>query len=345
MKFGLIGFGAWGKHHAKAISQAPDGELVAIATSNEKTAEEARAHYPGIAVHDDYRELLAHREIETVDVVVPNHLHGKIGVDVLDAGKNLLLEKPMATSREDCDALIAARDRSGRLMSVAHDYRTSQQYVHIKELIEAGDLGQPTYVNINLFRNPFRLGSQGWRFSPEMVGSWILEEPVHFFDLVLWYMEPLGDPVSIIAASSSSDETLGLHENLSCIIRYASGAFAVISQSLAGFQHFTQVQVVGTEGSARSVWSGQMDRDPTPKVGLDVRTRHLKFERGVNECESVPLSADSEGFKLQSQINRIIKAFELGHEPTPGEEARKRVVICLAAEQSLKEGQEVQLVF
>jgi myo-inositol 2-dehydrogenase/D-chiro-inositol 1-dehydrogenase len=345
MKFGLIGFGAWGQHHAKAISQAPGGQLVAIATSSKETADAARKAYPHAQIYQDYRQLLANPDVETADIVVPNHLHGEIGVAALDAGKHVLLEKPMAISRQQCDALIAARDRNRRLLTIAHDYRTSRQYVHIKELIEAGDLGEPTYVNINLFRNPFRHGAQGWRFSRERVGSWILEEPVHFFDLVLWYMEPHGDPVTIVAASSSSDPERGLHDNLSCIMRYNSGAFGVISQSLAGFQHHTQVQVVGTAGAARTVWSGQLDRDPMPKVSLDVRTRHLAFERGVHECEPVALSADSEGFKLQSQINRVINAFERGEEPTPGKEARKRVIVCLAAEQSLQEGREVAIAF
>lgn len=343
MKFGLIGFGAWGQHHARAITQAPDGALLAIATSSEETAKKAREAYPDAAVYCDYKDLLANDEIETVDVVVPNYLHCEIGVAALDAGKHVLLEKPMATTGPECDRLIEARDRNKRLLSIAHDYRTSRQYVHIKELADAGDLGDLSYININLFRNPFRLGSGGWRFSEERVGSWILEEPVHFVDLILWYMEPRGDPISVIAVSNSIDPSRSLNENFSCIFKFPDGAFAVISQTLAGFQHHTQIQVVGTEGAARTVWSGTLDRDPHPKATLDVKTRHLEFERGVTECEPVELSADSEGFKLQSQINRVIEGFSNGKEPTPGEEARKRVIACEAAEQSLKEGREIAI--
>lgn len=343
MKFGLIGYGAWGRHHAEAIKKAPGAELAAIATSRAETAAEARAAHPNVAVYEGYRALLADPAIESVDVVVPNYLHAEIGVAALEAGKNVLLEKPMATTRAECDRLIAARDASGKVLSIAHDYRTSKQYVHIKELLDAGELGPPLYVNVNLFRNRFRDGSGGWRFSPERVGSWILEEPVHFVDLALWYMEPHGEPASVYAVSNGADRPDGLHDNLAFILRWPGGAFACISQSLGGFEHHAQVQVVGRDGAARTHWSGKLDRDRAPVVGFDVRKKDLVFERGVRECELVPLSSDSEGFKLQSQINRIVVAFAEGRAPTPGEEARKRVVVCEAAQRSIREGAEIAI--
>jgi myo-inositol 2-dehydrogenase / D-chiro-inositol 1-dehydrogenase len=345
VKFGLIGFGAWGRHHAQAICQAPGAELAAIATSSPETAATAREAYPNIEVFPDYRSLLGRADVEAVDIVVPNYLHSEIGVAALEAGKNVLLEKPMATTAEECDRLIAARTRNGKLLTIAHDYRTAKQYVRTKELLDADALGEPMYVNITLFRNRFRDGSQGWRFSPERVGSWILEEPVHFFDLILWYMDCYGDPVSVQAISNSNGRPNGLYDNLTCIVRYPSGAYGVINQTLGGFQHHTQVQVVGREGAVRTFWSGAMDRDQNPSIGFQVRTRDLVFERGVRECEEIPMQKDSEGAKLQNQINRVVKAFAEGHEPTPGEEARKRVIICNAADQSIRDGKPIDLAF
>ncbi len=345
MKFGLIGYGAWGKHHAQAIRNSPGTELVAIAAKTETTAAQAQKDYPDSKVYTDYHALLKDASIDIVDVAVPNYMHAEIGVAALDAGKNVLLEKPMAIHREECDRLIEARDRNNRLLSIAHDYRTSTQYIRIKELIDDGELGDPMYININLFRNRFRQGSDGWRFNSKNVGSWILEEPVHFFDLVLWYMGCYEDPISIFAIGNSTDRDVGLYDNFTCFVRYRNGPCAVISQTLGGFQHHTQVQVVGKEGAARTFWSGAMDREKRPNIGFQVRKRGFEFKRGIHECETIEFSPDSEGFKLQNQINRVVKAFGEGYAPTPGEEARKRVIICDEAVRSIREGREVEINF
>ena len=98
MRFGLIGYGAWGRHHAAAIAKTPGVSLAAIACASEATAAAARADHPGVPVHLDYRALLKDSAIDAVDVVVPNHLHAEIGCAALTAGKDVLLEKPMATT-------------------------------------------------------------------------------------------------------------------------------------------------------------------------------------------------------------------------------------------------------
>lgn len=341
MRFGLIGYGAWGQHHAIAIKAAPGAALAGIACASERTASQARANHPGVPVYTDYRELLDQGDIDAVDVVVPIYRHADVGIAALEAGKHVLLDKPMAKTVEECDALIAAQKRSGKILSIAHDYRASRQYVQIRELIDAGEIGELQYVSVNLFRNRFRQGSGDWRFTPEKVGSWILEEPVHFFDLALWYFEPSG-PRSIFAVGNSRLLKPGLYDDFTAVTRFASG-YATITQTLGGFQHHTQVQVVGTEGAVRTYWSGVMDRAASPTIGFQLRRRGAPFERGVNECETLDFKADNERGKLQNQLNRIVKAFAAGKAPTPGEEARRRVRMCIEAERSIREARELPL--
>lgn len=341
MRFGLIGYGAWGQHHAVAIGAAPGAALTAIACASESTAAKARADHPGLPVYTDYRQLLDRGDIDAVDIVVPIHRHADVGIAALDAGKHVLLDKPMAKTVEECDALIAAQKRSGKVLSIAHDYRASRQYVQIRELIDAGELGDLQYVSVNLFRNRFRQGSGDWRFTPEKVGSWILEEPVHFFDLVLWYFGPQL-PRSIFAVGNSRLGKPGLYDDFTAVTRLRSG-YATITQTLGGFQHHTQVQVVGTEGAVRTYWSGVMDRASSPNIGFQLRRRGAAFERGVNECETLDFEADNERGKLQNQLDRVVRAFADGKAPTPGEEARQRVRMCIEAERSIREAREVAL--
>ena len=105
MRFGLIGFGAWGKLHAEAIRKAPGAELAAIACASEASAQAAREAYPQARVHRDWRALVADPSLEAVDIVVPNHLHAEIAIAALDAGKDVLLEKPMASTIAECERI------------------------------------------------------------------------------------------------------------------------------------------------------------------------------------------------------------------------------------------------
>src|SRR5437763_1407231 len=98
VRFGLIGYGAWGAHHARAIAQCPRSELVAIAARSPASQAAARAQHPEAVVFADYCHLLARPEIDVVDVVLPTDLHHSVGCAVLAAGKHLFLEKPMAPS-------------------------------------------------------------------------------------------------------------------------------------------------------------------------------------------------------------------------------------------------------
>jgi myo-inositol 2-dehydrogenase/D-chiro-inositol 1-dehydrogenase len=124
----MIGYGAWGRYHAEAIGKAPGAELAAIACASEATAAAARERHPNAKLHLDWRQLLADRSIDAVDIVVPNHLHADIAIAALEAGKNVLLEKPMAASIADCDRLVEAVRRTGKVLSVGHEFRASTQW-------------------------------------------------------------------------------------------------------------------------------------------------------------------------------------------------------------------------
>ena len=125
VRYGLIGFGAWGKHHADAITKAHNAELVGIAAHSEPTAADATAAYPNAFVSTDYHALLARPDLDVIDVVVPSYLHHEVATAVLESGRHLLLEKPMGISLEQCDAMIASAKQHDRLLCVGHELRLS----------------------------------------------------------------------------------------------------------------------------------------------------------------------------------------------------------------------------
>ena len=338
-RFGLAGYGLWGKHHARCVAAAGDSSLAAIACASETTAAIARADYPDVPVVIGYEALLGMPGITAIDIVTPNHTHAEIALAALAAGLDVLLEKPMALTTDECDRIIAAERASGRTVSILHQFRLSTQWGRIKTMIDAGEIGEPRYANISLFRFPYRPGSGGWRNQRDKVGSWILEEPVHFFDNVMWYFESLGDPQCVSAAGNSVRPASGMNENFSCLLRWRNGAYATITQTLSGFENHQTIEVSGSEGSVRAWWSGATDR-----------TRHPVFElkrklRGSEVAEVIDIGPSGEVFELAETFTRIGSAFERRQPLVTTAEARKRIVVCLAAEQALGSGQEHSLVF
>ena len=334
MRFGLIGYGLWGRHHATAIASAPGASLAAIACASEVTAAQAARDFPAVPVELGYRALLARPDVDAVAIVVPNDLHAEVGVAALEAGKDVLLEKPMATTVADCDRLVAAACAAGRVLTIGHELRLSAQYGKVKALIDAGDIGTPQYLSFSLFRFPFRPGSGGWRYDAARVGSWILEEPVHFFDFAMWYFERLGDPVSVLALGNAERRGAGMADHFTAILRFPGGAHAVITETLAGFEYHQTLHVAGSEGAIRSWWSGTLDRTLHP-------TFELKLERRGKGVETVPVESSGELVELGVQARAVVGAFERRRAIVSGEEARKRIVVCLAAEESLRQGREV----
>jgi myo-inositol 2-dehydrogenase/D-chiro-inositol 1-dehydrogenase len=339
LRFGLIGYGLWGKHHARSIVKTPGAALAAIACAGAETAAAARADFPQVPVFQGYGPLLDRAEVDAVDVVVPNHRHAEIGVAALEAGKDVLLEKPMALTAAECDRLIEAAERHGRVLTVGHELRLSAQWGRVKTILDHGEIGEPLYALVSLFRFPYRRGSGGWRYAAEQVGSWTLEEPVHFFDLLMWYFERWGDPTSVLAVGSPTDRGTGMQDNFSAVLRWPGGLYGLVTQTLGGFEHHQILEVVGREGSLRTWWSGAMDRTRQATFELKVQ------RRGCEACETVAIPASGELFELEEELRQVVRAFRDRRPLVSGREARQRVLLCLEAERSLAEGREVALRF
>ena len=346
MRFGLIGFGAWGRHHAQAIAGQPNLTLAAIACDTPEGVQAAQSAHPSARVTRSWREVVALPDLDVVDVVAPNHLHAQIAIGALRAGKDVLLEKPMAITMDECDALLAAERETGRLLSVGHQLRQSSQWGRIKSLIDEGAIGDPLFLNFSLFRNFYRPGAADWRYDSGRVGSWLLEEAVHYFDLALWYFAGHGDPTSLRAyGNMRPGRSQGMHDNVTIVLRYGDGAYATLNHCVAGFEHHVVLEIAGAEGAIRTHWSGTMDRDGRAEFDLRVQPRGFPFDRGVRECERLSIGRSGEVYELTEQIRLTADAFAARRALVSAKEARKRVMLCIAAERSLTEDRTIQLSF
>jgi myo-inositol 2-dehydrogenase/D-chiro-inositol 1-dehydrogenase len=338
VRFGLIGYGAWGSHHARAIAEHPGAELAAVTARTPATLERVKAEHPAVARYGDFREMLAREELDAVVVVLPTDLHYAAARAVLESGRHLLLEKPMALTLEHCDALNALAREKGRLLAVGHEFRLSSLWGRVKQMIDAGEIGEPQYALIELWRRPYRLGTERWRYDINRVGNWILEEPIHFFDLARWYFQSVGDPVSVFAqASARRKDHPELQDNFSAMLRFPGGAYAVIAQTLAAWEHHQVVKVTGREGALWASWSGALDRTFTPAFSL----RHQRGEAGPVE---VPITkVTGEVYELRDQVDLMVRAVGgNGQLAASGVDGRWSVAMCLAAQRSVDAGAEVR---
>jgi myo-inositol 2-dehydrogenase/D-chiro-inositol 1-dehydrogenase len=336
MRIALLGFGAWGGIHAEVIHSLEHHELSAIACHTDETAERAKAAYPAAEVTTDYRALIARKDIDAVDVVLPSHFHVPAAAAALEAGKHVLLEKPMAPNLDDGRKLLEAAAASGRTISLVHELRCSEQWAGVRRLIAEGEIGTPHYALLNLFRFPYRTGRGEWRYSGEKVGSWVLEEPIHFIDLLLWYFEELGSPAGVTAFGNV--EPGGLTREFTAVFDFPGGAYGIVSQTLSGFEHHQVAEITGSGGAVRSLWSGAMDRTERPEFSVTCKrkgeesSRRLQFEHPSGEL-----------FEIRRYISDALDGLERGESLYPPEKEQELIRICLAAEESLRSGRRMEL--
>lgn len=332
VRFALAGFGAWGKLHAQSIAGNPEAQLVAITAPSEASRAEARVLYPEAQIFSDAHEMIVTAEFDILDIVTPSHTHRDIAISAMHRGIHVLLEKPMAITLDDCKAIVGAAKEHGVHLAVGHELRLSSQWGEIKKIIERGTIGDPQYVLVELLRKPYRLGAGGWRYDPGRVGSWVLEEPIHFFDLARWYLEGSGDPVELHAYGNSRDpQRPDLFDNFSAMFKYPNGSYAVVSQTLAAFEHHQTVKVSGTKGALWAGWSGALDRTLEPEY-------FLKVFDGEN-LEEVKIEKHSgEVFELREEIAQCIEMVRTGKAPiATGMDGLWSAGLCLVAEKSIRQ--------
>lgn len=333
VRFALAGFGAWGRLHAQSIATNPEAQLVAITAPSEASRAEAHQLYPQAQIFAEAAEMIAQADFEILDIATPSHTHRDIALAAMARGKHVLLEKPMAITLDDCKAIVAAAKEHGVHLAVGHELRLSSQWGEIKNIIQRGTIGDPQYVLVELSRKPYRQGAGGWRYDPGRVGSWVLEEPIHFFDLARWYLEGSGDPVELYAYGNSRDpQRPDLFDNFSAMFKYPNGSYAVVSQTLAAFEHHQTVKVSGTKGALWAGWSGALDRTLEPSY-------FLKVFDGEN-LENVKIETHSgEVFELREEIAQCVAMVRTGKPPAAtGMDGLWSAGLCLVAEESIRQG-------
>ncbi|SDW65431.1 Gfo/Idh/MocA family protein [Paenibacillus sp. CF384] len=204
LNIGVIGAGSISGAHLGAYATNKDAVLVAICDKNEERAQAAAEKYGAAKIYTDYRELLADPSIDAVSICTWNNTHAEITIAALEAGKNVLCEKPLCKTVEEAERVQAAVEATGKLLQVGFVRRYASSIEVLKRFIDAGDLGEIYYAKATCLR---RLGNPGGWFSDieRSGGGPLIDLGVHIID-ICWYL--MGKP-KVKSVSGNTYRKLG----------------------------------------------------------------------------------------------------------------------------------------
>jgi phthalate 4,5-cis-dihydrodiol dehydrogenase len=322
---GIIGGGRICHGHAKAIA-ANEGLLAlrAIADIDPARAEGLSAQYD-CAGYTDYHELLEQPDINVVTIGLPNHLHAQAAIDAARAGKHVFVEKPMALTLDECDAMIEAAKGSGVKLMVGHTQHFFAVNMLAHKLIHSGSLGDLAFMTDTWYK-PFGLQMRlPWFLDRAQGGGMWQMNGAHMVDRMVWFAD---SPVVAVKAWIGN-RLLGQNSDDSSIVmlQHANGLHATLAH--AGYRvgdERWEGEFVGTEGMLKLATF-------PPNAGLWV-ARESRYEPVEYEPNS-PFNLEFELF-ARSILDDT-------PEPITPEYARHIVAVLLAAEESARTGREVVL--
>lgn len=329
LAIGVLGFGFIGNIHARAAVNCPDTDLVGVWTLADNTMENFKALYPDRKVYSSPEEMAADPDIHAVVIGTPNKLHFPQGKLMLDAGKHVLVEKPMAMNVDEALALSdIAVDADLRLM-VGHMWRFDREVQAVRNLVDAGDIGK--VVKTKGYGIHENWGPSGWFTDKELAGGGALVDMgVHAIDTVRFLLgDPL--PVSVYAVVGTHFGDYDVDDTGVLVIRWDNGATSVIE---SGWWHphmdgpEASTQLFGDKGYARVY--------PTMAKFSEQREPWIpRFPARIEHCDQHMYDG-----QMQEFANAIVEQ----REPVPGTTEGLAVMrICEAAYLSAVRGDVVKL--
>ena len=247
--FAILGAGMVAEYHLNAIQECADqgARLVGVGHYNPARYEEISERF-GVP-SSSYDELLADPAVDAVCICTPSGQHAQQAIAAASSGKHVLVEKPMALSLADADAMIAACRENGVQLGVCLQRRAEPLFRRVHDAIHGGDLGEITLgvVTMPYFRDEPYYAQAEWRGTWAMDGGGVLmNQGIHIIDLLLWF---LGDPVEVHAFADSRHRSVEIEDTAGAVLRFANGTVATITATVAaepGFPH--RLEVYGTNG-------------------------------------------------------------------------------------------------
>ena len=329
LSIGVIGTGNISRAHLHAYLQFPEEvQVVALADIEPGKAETARAEFAldGARVYEDATAMLASEHLDLVSIATPPGTHCELSVQALEAGVHVIVEKPMAPSLEECDRMLEAQRRSGKLLSVIAQNRFRDDMAQLKAVLDSGRIGRIAHA---------RIASAWWRgrayYDLWWRGTWAsegggptLNHAIHHIDLALWL---LGRPQAVAAMMTNAGHDNAEVEDLSVALLQYERGLAELTSSVVHHGEQQEIIVQGEHARIGQPWSVAAETarpNGFPETGGDAEL--------VAELEALAAGqAPLEHTGHSGQLGDVIAAIREGRAPLVDGEAGKRAIELVTA--------------
>jgi len=341
VRVAVIGVGGMGLNHVKAIKSIEQAELVAVADVNEETAKKVAEEY-GAKCYTDYKEMLAKEDLDAVTIATPHPLHAEVGIYVMDAGKHVFTEKPIAATVSQADAMIEASKRNNVTLAVMYQQRTTPINQEVKRMIAEGEIGELVRVNMvsARVRTQAYYNSGAWRGTWKWEGGGVLlNQAPHEIDRLQWLV---GMPVRIWGRIKTRMHEIEVEDTACAILEYPNGAFGVIQVSTTDAPGVTRYEICGTKGYV--LLEGAKARAARFKQPLDEFISTCPDVWASPEMEWYDVTVEKKPCGHAEMIRDFVLSLIEGRPPmVDGEEGRNSLEISNAIILSSVRGKPVDL--
>lgn len=332
LKVGILGAGFMGGTHARAFAKQPQVQIVGISSQSADKAARLAAEV-GAQPFTDAMALATRPEIDAISITLPTHLHQDYAVAALNAGKHVLVEKPMALTIDECDTMIEAARKNNRTLMVAHVLRFWPEYVALADFLQAGQLGRPLSVTASRLSTRPNWGE--WFANPDWTGGAVLDLHIHDLDILNWLFGP---PQTIYAQGLRGPA--GGWDHMLTVADY-NGVKAFVEGSVllpAGYPFTMTLWVLCEYGSVEFTFRAG---GTGVETGTSSGTSLVVYEAG-REPRPLPVAA---GDGYERQVAHFVESLRQGRPPDQGTagQGRLAVLAALAVRLSLETGQVISL--
>ena len=200
IKFAIIGLGNIGRKHLFALNSIPAASIVAVCDTDTSKQQSVCKYCKDIAVYSDYKHLLKESDDEIVCIAIPHGLHSQMAIDCMQAGKHVIVEKPMALNSDDCDKMNKVSKETGKKLIIVKQNRFNNPIRVVTHALEEKRLGKIFMVQCNVFwnRNEEYYSESDWRGFKKLEGGALYTQVSHFIDLLIWWFGDVSEAKTMI---------------------------------------------------------------------------------------------------------------------------------------------------
>lgn len=229
LRYAIVGCGHIAKKHVAGIEAVDQAKLVAVCDTDEQRMAEFIEW--GAKTYTSYQALLADKEIDVISICLPTGLHADFTIQAAEAGKHVIVEKPMALNLQDADRMIRACQENDVKLAVVHPNRFRPAVMALRERIESGAFGKIGHANatVRWNRNDAYFAQAPWRGTKAMDGGVLMNQAIHNMDLLLWMM---GDAEEVTTYAATRLREIETEDTSVSVIRFKNGALGVLEAAV-----------------------------------------------------------------------------------------------------------------